>query len=125
LNDDEPDQEAKDDDGNRKAKKGKENDEVVIVNANAKSQDVSKKSQSTQSDYEIQRQKNIARNKELLAAIRDPEFDAIMGDLKKDGASKKKAKGAAKGAAKGEKSKPNMGEQRTSARLKALNPANG
>lgn len=107
MDNDEPDQEPKDDDDG-KDKRGKAKDEAPKVIVKTK-QDVSKKSQSKEgprmSDYSRRREENMARNKELLAAV--------MGDLhiKKD-ASKK---------GKGEKLKPNMpvGEHRTSARLKA------
>ncbi|KIJ91103.1 hypothetical protein K443DRAFT_126330 [Laccaria amethystina LaAM-08-1] len=64
---------------------------------------------SRKSEYELQKEKNVAGNKALLASLKDPEFEEAMEELKKQAAAKRKNKK--------EKPKPNPEERRTSARL--------
>jgi hypothetical protein len=75
------------------------------------SKDNSESMRATMSDYALQRERNIAENKILLASIKDAEFYAAMDELKKRPAPVKK---------KSEKVKPNAEERRTSARLAAV-----
>ena len=66
---------------------------------------------ASKSEYELQRDRNIAQNKALLATIKDPEFQVAMGEL---------GKGAAPAKKKSKKEKPDPEERRTSARLTAV-----
>ena len=67
---------------------------------------------ASKSEYELQKERNIAQNKALLATIKDPEFQVAMGELGKGIAPAKKK-------SKRENVKPNLEERRTSARLTA------
>ena len=66
----------------------------------------------SKSEYELQKERNIAKNKALLATIKDPEFQEAMGELGKGAAPVKKK-------SKSENVKPKPEERRTSARLTA------
>jgi hypothetical protein len=65
--------------------------------------------QPKKSEYELQKERNIAKNQALLARIKDPEFQAAMEEIGKGAPAKKKNKA--------EKPQPNPEERRTSARL--------
>ena len=86
-------------------KKSKSTSESVSdYNKHSKEGDQPKKS-----EYELQRERNIAQNQALLASIKDPAFQAAMEDIGKGAAAKKKNKT--------EKPKPSPEERHTSAHL--------
>jgi hypothetical protein len=88
--------------GTRKNSAGKKKAETVGGESNRQGK----------SEYEIQKEKNIAANQVLLAQIKNPEFEAIMRESSRKDPQGSKNKG------KTQKPKPNE-ERRTSARLAA------
>lgn len=93
---------------NRQKESKSESDGVSSYKEHLKEGDQPKKS-----DYELQRERNIAQNKALLASIKVPGFQVAMEEIGKGAPAKKKNKA--------EKPKPNPEERRTSARLSSAN----
>jgi len=91
---------------NKQKKSKSKSEEVSSLKERSKDGDQAKKS-----EYELQKERNIARNQALLANIKDLEFQAAMEEIGKGVPVKKENKT--------EKIKPNLEECRTSARLTA------
>ena len=89
---------------NRQKKSKLKSESISSYQKNLKESDQPKKS-----EYELQRERNIAQTQALLASIEDPAFQAAMEEIAKGAPVKKKNKT--------EKPKLNLEERRTSARL--------